>query len=195
MRTSRLLAAAAVAAVFAAAVSASEVKTDLPGIGPEKVLLNKPDPTTAGTFDGTWLYVNRDARFVLWSRMKDGVRQVKLQYQSLASPEAFETDWDGKAAYYMADSQVTFDLKLDRSTQDEIAGKWSWVLTLGPMGRRESADVVIYRSGYGRKLVMDFRNFEKTISRMGQNQTSRIPVAWTWIKVSKRELLWDELPF
>jgi hypothetical protein len=43
--------------------------------------------------------------------------------------------------------------------------------------------------------LMDFQNYEKTITRGGQDQTSKVPVAWTWIKVSKRELLWDELPF
>lgn len=195
MRLSRMLVAAVIAGVCALAVSASEIKTNQPGTGTEKILLDKPDPTNAGSFDGTWIYVNRDARFVLWSRMKDGVRQMRVQYQSLASPEAFETDWNGKAEYYMAGSQVNFDLKLGASTPNEIDGKWSWVLEFGPLGRKETADVVIYRTGFGRKLLMDFQNYEKTISRGGQDQTMKAPVAWTWIKVSNRELLWDELPF
>ncbi len=195
MRVSRMLVAAAGAGVLAVAALASEEKSNLPGIGTERVLIKKPDSTTAGSFDGTWMYVNRDARFVLCSRMKDGVRQVKVQYQSLASPEAFETDWDGKAVYYMGGSQVNFELELGASTADELVGTWSWVLEFGPLGRRETADVVIYRTGFGRNLVMDFRNYAKTITRGDEDQTTRIPVAWTWIKISKRELLWDELPF
>jgi hypothetical protein len=190
-----MLVAAAVAGVFVLAVPASEEKTKQPGIGAETILLDKPDPTGAGSFDGTWIYVNRDARFVLWSRVKDGVRQMRVQFQSLASPEAFETDWDGKADYYMAGSQVTFNLKLGASTPDRIDGTWSWLLEFGPLGRRETADLVIYRTGYGRKLLMDFQNYQKTITRGGQDQVMKAPMAWTWIKVSKRELLWDELPF
>jgi hypothetical protein len=101
----------------------------------------KSDPTNAGTFDGTWIYVNRDSRFAMWIRTKQGKRQLRLQYQSLASPEAFETDWDGKAIYYMGDKPVNFELKLTTQTADELSGTWSWVLKFGTSGRVETADV------------------------------------------------------
>ena len=52
-----------------------------------------------------------------------------------------------------------------------------------------------YRTGYGRSLLMDFQNYKKIITRNGRNQILHGPVIWTWVKVSKRELLWDELPF
>jgi len=195
MRSLRILVAATAAAAVALAVPAGEEKTDLPGLGSERVLIQKADPTTAGSFDGTWMYVNRDAHFALWARTKNGVPQVKLQYQSLANPEAFETDWDGKSVYYLAGSPVTFELKLGESNADRIVGTWSWVLKIGESGRRETADIVIHRTWYGRTLLMDFRNYEKTLTSNGHNKIMKAPVVWNWIKISKRELLWDELPF
>ena len=195
MRSIRILATVAATSAITLAVYAGEVKTDLPGIGPERQMIQKDDPTSAGSFDGTWLYVNRDSRFALWVRTKNGVPQVKLQFQSLASPEAFESDWDGKAIYYMAGNPVTFELKLGESNVDRIVGKWSWVLTVGNSLRRETADIVIYRTVYGRTLLMDFENYEKTITSGGKNKIMKAPVIWNWVKISNRDILWDELPF
>ena len=195
MRSIRILATVAAASAITLAVYAGEVKTDLPGIGPERPMIQKDDPTSAGSFDGTWMYVNRDTHFALWVRTKNGVPQVRLQFQSLASPEAFESDWDGKALYYMAGNPVTFELKLGESNLDRIVGKWSWVLTVGNSMRRETADIVIYRTVYGRTLMMDFENYEKTITSGGKNKIMKAPVVWNWVKISNREILWDELPF
>jgi len=74
-------------------------------------------------------------------------------------------------------------------------GKWSWVLTVGNTMRRETADVVIYRTVYGRTLMMDFENYEKTLTSNGQNKIMRAPIVWNWTKISNREILWQELPF
>jgi hypothetical protein len=141
------------------------------------------------------MYVNRDMHFALWARTKNGVPQVRIKYQSLASPEAFESDWDGKATYYLAGNPVTFELKLGESTTDKITGKWLWLLTVGNSMRRESADIVMYRTLYGRTLLMDFVNYEKTITVSGKNKIMQAPVVWNWTKISNRELLWEELPF
>jgi hypothetical protein len=187
---------AAAASTLALAAVAGEIKTDLPGgVGTERQLIQKDEPTSAGSFDGTWMYVNRDMHFALWVRTKDGAEQVKIQYQSLANPEAFETDWEGKALYYMAGSPVNFELKLGPSTTDRILGKWLWDLAIDSTTRRESADVVIYRTGFGRTLLMDFQNYEKTITERGKNRIMKAPVVWNWVKISNRELLWEELPF
>jgi len=190
------IAVAAVAvAGLAWATPADEEKTNLPALGTERQLLKKPEPTSAGSFDGTWMYVNRDMRFAMWARTKDGVPQVRLQFQSLANPEAFETDWDGKAVYYLAGTPVNFELKLGASNADQILGAWSWSLRLEGTGRLETADVVVHRTVHGRTLLMDFQNYQKVITKNGKDQVIRMPVAWTWTKISKRELLWDELPF
>jgi hypothetical protein len=153
------------------------------------------DETNAGSFDGTWMYVNRDMQFGMWIRTKNGVPQIKMQYQSLASTESFESDWDGKAVYYMAGSPVTFELKLGASTADRIVGKWSWVLKLGQTGRSETADIVMYRTWDGRTLLMDFQNIERKITQGSVDRINKAPAVWNWIKISKRELLWDEFPF
>jgi hypothetical protein len=196
MRSQRVLTLSVAALTLATAVAASEIKTNIPGgVGTERQLLQKDDETNAGSFEGTWMYINRDVHFAMWMRTKDGTPQVKIQYQSLANPEAFATDWEGKTLYYMAGSPVTFELKLASSTTDRIAGKWLWDLNIGASSRRESADVVIYRTGYGRTLMMDFQNYEKTITSGGKNKVMRAPVVWNWTKISNRELLWEELPF
>jgi hypothetical protein len=181
--------------VFAFAALAADVKTDIPGMGPDKQLLVKAEPTTAGTFDGTWMYVNRDARWALWIRTKDGVPQVKMQFQSLASPEAFETDWNGKSLYYLAGNPVNFELKLGKCNARQLQGSWAWALEIDKQVRREKADVVVYRTVYGRTLLMDFQNYEQIVTRNGRDTTMRVPFSWTFSKISQRELLWDELPF
>ncbi len=182
-------------AMTARPLPAGEVKTGIPGVGPELEAITKADPVTAGAFDGTWMYMNRDGRWALWIRTKDGVPQARMQYQSLASPEAFETDWDGKARYYLGGNPVTFDLKVGKSGKDQILATWDWLLTIDTSARHEKADIVIYRTGYGRTLLMDFQNYDRTITRFGKDTVTRTPVNWTWNKISKRELLWDELPF
>ena len=195
MRPLRVLFATATVLSFAMAVPAEEEKTGLRGFGNERVAIAMADPTNAGSFDGTWMYVNRDMQFGMWIRTKNGVTQVKLQFQSLASPEAFETDWDGKAAYYLAGSPVTFELKLGASSAERIAGAWSWVLKAGQTGRSETAKIVLYRTWDGRTLLMDFQDYERVLTRGGQNKVFKTANVWNWIKISKRELLWDEFPF
>jgi hypothetical protein len=195
MRPIRTVIAAATAATFALSVPAGEQSTDFKGTGNERIVIQMADPTNAGSFDGTWMYVNHDMQFGMWIRTKNGVPQVKLQFQSLMTTEAFETDWDGKAAYYLAGSPVTFELKLGPSTTDRITGSWSWVLKAGQTGRSETANVVVYRTWDGRSLLMDFQNFEKKLTRGDQERVFKTPTVWNWIKISKRELLWDEFPF
>jgi len=195
MHKLRSLAMTAAASTIVMAARAGEVKTDLPGTVTDRQLIQKDDETTAGSFDGTWMYVNRDLRFALWIRTKEGVPQVRLQYQSLANPEAFETNWDGKALYYMAGDPATVEFKLGPPTADRNVGKWAWDATIGNSERRETADIVLYRTVFGRTVLMDFQNYEKRITDGGRNKIMKAPVVWNWVKISNRELLWDELPF
>ena len=44
-------------------------------------------------------------------------------------------------------------------------------------------------------MSMDFNNYEKITRSSTGTQVVRMPAAWSWFKVSKRELQWDELPF
>jgi hypothetical protein len=118
-----------------------------------------------------------------------------MQFQSLASPEAFETDWNGKSLYYLAGNPVNFEFKLGKSNSHQLQGSWAWALEIDKQVRREKADVVVYRTVYGRTLLMDFQNYEQIVTRNGRDTSMRVPFSWTFSKISQRELLWDELPF
>jgi hypothetical protein len=186
------LASLVLAAVVAAAAGALAAVPEPPG---QRVGVRGGEPTKAGTFDGTWMYTNRDAHYALWIRTKDGKPQVRLQYQSLANPEAFETDWAGRASYYMAGKPASFSLLLDSADTDALSGRWEWELSTGSSARHESAGVRIQRTGYGRTLAMDFKDYQRTITSGPRGNVLKGPMTWTWVKVSKRELLWDELPW
>jgi hypothetical protein len=153
------------------------------------------EPTQAGAFEGTWIYANRDAHYAMWIRTKDGKPQVRLQYQSLASPESFETDWAGRANYYMAGKPASFSLLLDGGDAQALAGHWDWELTAGSSARSETASVTLQRTGYGRTLSMNFKDYQRVITSGPNGNVIKAPMTWTWVKVSKRELLWDELPW
>jgi hypothetical protein len=195
MRFLRPFVAVTLSAAVAVAVPAGEKETEFKGIGNEKIVIHMADPTTAGTFDGTWMYVNRDVQFGMWIRTRNGVPQVKFQYQSLASTEAFETDWDGKATYYLGGAPVTFEFKPGACTADQITGSWSWVVKGGNSGRSETANIVLYRTYDGRTLLMDYQDYEKKLTQGDHARIVKAPTVWNWIKISKRELLWDEFPF
>ena len=161
----------------------------------ERIAVRGGEATDRGEFDGTWIYANRDAHFAMWIRTQDGKPQVKLQYQSLASPESFETDWTGQASYYMAGKPASFVLALDAADADAIAGRWAWELSAESSSRVETAQVKLRRTGYGRTLAMNFQDYKRTLTIGTHGNVLTGPVTWTWVKVSKRELLWDELPW
>ena len=187
-----LLAAAAIALpVLAAERTLPPEMTGIPG----KIGVASADPVTTGSFEGTWIYVNCDGKFALWIRNEGGTPRMRLQYQSTRNGEAFESDWDGKAKYFFSGVPADFDMTIDHADADKISGHWTWNFDAGSSARLEKADLLIQRTAYGRSMKMDFLNYEKTIRQSGGDKVFRMPVTWGWTKVSKRELLWDELPF
>lgn len=154
-----------------------------------------PDSTAAGVWDGTWMYLSRDSQMAFWMRTQNGVPQMKLQYQSLAAPEAFETDWDGKAVYYIAGQPATYEIKLSKREKDALEGTWSWDVQFPDSGRAENGQFAMYRAGDGRSLVVRFDAFERTVRRGDQVTRYDVAPVWTFRKASKRLVLWDELPF
>ena len=78
------------------------------------------EPSDAGIWDGTWYYVNRDSRLVMWIKTEDGVPQIKLQYLSTASSEGFATDWSGNASYKMPHAEGSFSLNIKKRDADVI---------------------------------------------------------------------------
>ena len=153
-----------------------------------------PVASGEGNWDGTWFYVSRDRRMALWIKTENGVPQVKLRYQSLASTEGFETDWDGNASYEVLEAQGKFSLGIKKRDADLIEGHWDWQLAKGKGTRIEIGDFRMFRTGDGRYLAMSFDDLRRHV-RGSQEKEYGSSVSLTFIKVSKRLALWDELPF
>ena len=153
---------------------------------------NEP-ATKQGTWDGTWIHVNRDARIVLYVRTTSGKPEVRLQYQSTIAPEAFETDWDGNATYYLSGQTARFSLALDGRTPDEMSGTWDWSVDFADSGRTELGKFHLYRVDTGRRAVMRFDSWERQIRRGSTLQRFPATPSLGFTKVSKRLLLWDEI--
>ena len=158
--------------------------------------ISLPDRTNAGSWDGTYSYTNRDGSWALWIRTVDGLPQVKARFLSLANAEGFETDWNGVSDYVTARASGRFDLGIAFRDAETISGRWEWTLRVGRSARTESGEYVIYRTGDGRRLVLRFRELIRSLRRGDEPETRHdITAAWTFRKVSRRELLWDEIPF
>lgn len=153
-----------------------------------------PVASSEGVWDGTWIYVNRDRQIALWFKTEGGAPKVKLRYLDLSSGEGFETDWEGKSEYEVRQSKGRFSLGPTRRDAARIEGHWDWVLEAGKGARIEVGDYHMYRTGDGRYLAMNFEELERTVH--GSNDRVYTgSVSLTFIKVSKRLVLWDELPF
>jgi hypothetical protein len=155
-----------------------------------------PERTDAGNWDGTWVYANRDAHYALWLRTTvDGRPEARLRYESTSSQEKFETGWDGKASYALSGQPVTFAMLFERADANVLAGTWNWDAEFGRSARKETGTFEAFRAGDGRALVLRFRTYERMVRRKDTvRRTEALPI-WTFRKVSKRQALWDELPF
>ena len=189
-RPARLLLAAATALLVALPAGA-----DLGYYGRSGVA--KGVPTGAGEWTGSWAHVGRDQHWALWLREGPGGKvEAKLQYQAQGAPETFETDWSGTAEYYLAGTPVKFELKLTKTGPDRLEGSWRWTAIFPDSERTETAAVALYRVAYGRTLTLDFGDaYVRTTRRGGKESKVTIPAAWGFVKISKRHILWDEMPW
>lgn len=176
-----------------AAQQTQEAPEDLTEYGRAARRMN--EPSDRGTWDGTWVYVNRDSRVVMWIKTENDVPQVKLRYSSTASPEGFETDWEGNAEYTMRNFPARFSLNFTQRDANRIKGRWEWRLGTERQARIEEADYTLFRTGDGRFMTLDFENFKRVVRSGDEEQVYTAYPAWTFAKASKRLVLWDELPF
>ncbi len=157
--------------------------------------IGMPELTSKGTWDGTWLYISRDVHLALWISEDQGKPIVKFRYEgSLRGSETFETDWTGKARYFVENHPGTFEFKLKKTGPDLIEADWDWELDMRGSSRTEKADIEMYRAGDGLRLVMYFKDFERIVLSQGQRKVHNFPQAWTFRKMSRRLVLWEELP-
>jgi hypothetical protein len=130
----------------------------------------------------------------MWLREEEpGKPEFKLQYQSLSTPEAFVTDWAGRSDYTVTGTDALFHLAATEKDSDTIQGTLEWNLQFEKSGRNKSGKFLMYRGGDGRHLVMHFHEQDLTIRRAGKEATENAESAWTFIKYSKRLILWEEI--
>ena len=155
-----------------------------------------PQRTDQGSWDGTWVYANRDAKYALWLRTGPyGRPEARLKYQSISSPETFETGWDGKADYALSGKPVTFALLFQSADANVLAGTWNWDAEFGSAARLETGTFEAFRAGDGRALILRFKSYERAVRKRDTVRKNEALPIWTFRKVSKRLALWDELPF
>jgi hypothetical protein len=155
-----------------------------------------PTRTDNGEWNGTWIYVNRDYNFALWLSEDKGKPIAKIRFMGNGNlVEAFETDWQGHADYSVQGYPARFDLRLEQTGPDFMVGAWDWDLDFQGSARRETGRVEMFRAGDGRQLVMHFNDFERVIESTSGDRTFRLPQSWTFRKLSRRLVLWEELPF
>jgi hypothetical protein len=157
-----------------------------------------PEDTGEGVWDGTYVFSCRDFKMALWMRTREGKPEMKLRYQGIQAPEAFETDWNAKATYYLSGQPAIFEVTTTSRDARRIEGSWHWDVQFSDSGRTDDAAFSVYRSGTGRNVVFKFNRVERQMRR--REEVKRFPVVpppvWTFRKVSKRiDVLWEELPF
>jgi hypothetical protein len=153
------------------------------------------EPTTEGVWEGTWLYVNRDIKLALWLRGSEGIPEYKLRYHRVSGPqEDFETDWAGGAQYTSREGSGKFDLSITSGDENALQATWLWDLQFTDSGKTENANLSITRTGDGRQIVFMFEDYIISLWRGQAKQEIPVNQVWNFIKVSKRLVLWDELP-
>ena len=182
------------AVIFACAVV---VATGGVALAQHRTAVRLADPTDAGRFEGTWAYANRDAKIALWLRESaSGPPEVKMRYSNATTREEFETDWSGHAEYYVSGQRALFEIELTDGDANSATGTWDWVVQFSSSGREEHGRFQMHRGHDGRKLVLRFDEFERRRTS-GTDVRVNTPEhhGMTFVKASKRIVLWDELPF
>ncbi len=171
------------------------VAQDQPPIDEEKLVdaVRALPRTDAGEWDGTWFYLSRNEKMVLWLRTENGKTEARIRYQSKITPEYFETDWNGQIEYYVAGRPSAFAFTLDDWDENTLRGTWKWDSPVPQMPRSESGRFIMYRGGRGRDLVIVFEEFLRIRSKGGRKTRFQQPASWSFRKVSKRLALWEEV--
>jgi len=182
-----------IAAVVVGASGTGALAQDEPADEEARQVERLQSVTDEGDWHGTWTYVNRNEQMMLWVDTQGEMPRVKVQYFSLTSPEAFQTDWDGSATYELGKEPATFHMNITAGDANRVHGTWLWDVQFSSAGRTERGVFTLYRVGDGRQLAIDFSEYEK-VQRRGE-KVSRYsgPASWYFKKVSKRHVLWQEV--
>ena len=121
--------------------------------------------------------------------------EVKLRFQSMGSGESFETDWNGQSTYVLNRGNGTFSCDVTTGNENQLSGNWFWRLEYPNSSRTETSPIRMFRLEDGRMLRIEFPEFERTLVKRGKRTYSKVNHSWSFRKISRRILLWDELPF
>ena len=186
-RARTLAAIAVLAAAWLAAPPAS------PQTSRETGTLEVAKQSDRGDWNGTWYYVSRDFRIIIWMRTTKGKPELQLQYRSAAAAEGFVTDWTGEANYEVRRVPANFAMKIEQGDLNTASGSWDWTLDFGDSSRVEKAGFKLYRAGDGRSMVVLFEDLERVVRRGSSDRRHEIARAWSFRKASRRHVRWDEV--
>lgn len=163
---------------------------------PEARPAPRPEMTTEGTFAGTWVYVSRERRIAMWIRLDDAGRpEARFQVFGVGIGESFRTDWTGRAEYVLAGAPAKFEAVARERDPDRVLGTWNWSVQGENAGRLERGSFEMYRTEDGRKIALVFPDFERSVRDGDREKMWSQPHTIAFIKVSKRLVQWEELPF
>lgn len=152
--------------------------------------------TDEGCWEGTWLYLSRDLKMILWIREdEEGVPEVKLRLRTSTTKELIETDWNGKAEYHHQGMPGTFEIRKTRGDRNTIDGEWIWLVEGEDYRRGQEGTFQIYRGTDGRQAVVSFDRFVRFIESGDDKKRHESSNAWGFRKVSRRLVRWEEIGF
>lgn len=156
--------------------------------------INLPESTTAGDWNGTWVYMSRDYRVALWMKRGEKLPEYRLQLVRSAPLEQIVTDWQGQGVYDLDGAPGSFSMTLTEGDANTMSGTWEWWVRFDDSSRSETGDIKVFRIGDGRDMAIHFSPFAIKLTRRDGEQQFDTEQIWTFRKVSRRLLTWDELP-
>ena len=155
-----------------------------------------PEMTTDGEWNGSWARSSPNERIALFVRGDAAAPEIRVRYRDLRRPDAFETDWSGRASYHVEGDEAEFSLQITERDKDRIRCVWKRSVPWAGGVETESATVTIFRTDDGRKLAVTFEDLHRLRSQEGVEPRSIAQARlWTFRKVSRRVVRWEEILF
>ena len=161
-----------------------------------KTTIKTPERTDAGDWEGTWFFLSKVHRMVLWMRNQNGVPQIKFRFQGQGvNAQNFETDWNAVGEINVKGRTGVFAMEFDQRDENTISGRWAWDVVQNDAVLTDKAEFIMFRGGEGRQMIWKIQNEpRKTEARSAIKPGSGLLV-WTFRKASRRVVLWSEIPF
>ena len=157
-----------------------------------------PAPSDAGSFEGTWYYVEPGFQIALFiAPDKTGVQKIRYHARTSGGSE-FETD-EGGFAKYIDEGGTLVEVIFTGGVKalNRIEGYLDRTVHLKNETVRETADFSLYRSGKGRQLVLYYPNFktERTDSSGHTKPSTQTDLFRVFRKASDIVVEFNEIPF